>query len=678
MLVSLNWLREYVPLDMLVEELTHRLTMSGLNLEEFRDVDGDTAIDLEVTSNRPDCLGHLGVAREIGVLFEKPLSVSAADVATSSEKSADVTSVAIECPELCPQYIARVIRGVKVGPSPEWMQSRLRTVGITPINNIVDVTNYVLMECGQPLHAFDFDKLAERRIVVRRARAGETLEAIDHKTYALTSEMCIIADATRPVAIGGVMGGAATEIGELTTNVLVETANFAPLAIRGAARKLSLFSDSSYRFERGIDEQQLLWASNRCCELILQTAGGTLLDGPVIAGEIPAWKPEPIVLRFEQIPRVLGIEIPRDECVRILTALGLAPTSTPAALSSRGADAAAFAPPSWRRDLTREIDLIEEVGRIHGYDQVPENTLIPIVATKDTDRDVVIDRVSGVLTAAGFYEAVTMSFVSRELFDLFTPRRGAEPLSVEHSSRRHENILRQSLVPSLLASRRENERQGVFDARLFEIASVYLGAAPDDPATQPTVLSFVMGGSFLEARGLLEAIAGSVNADAAVTTRSSQVPQFARGRGAEVLLNGRLWGWAGQLDRGVTDRLDLRDEVTACEVALPPLIEIVEQAPQFTPLPQYPAVERDLNFVLDESVTWEQLARSVHAAAGPLLDAVSFVDQYRGKQIPAGKKSYVLSIAYRSPDRTLTSEEVDAFQQTVITACQQEFGATQR
>ena len=571
MIVSQNWLADYVKVGTSLDELTHRLTMSGLNLEGTESVGEDTAIDLEVTSNRPDCLGHIGVAREVAVLFGGELTIPAAAVSPSSEKTSDATSVDIECPDLCPQYIARVIKGVKVGPSPDWMQEKLRTLGLTPVNNVVDVTNYVLMECGQPLHTFDFDKLDEGRIVVRRARKGETIEAIDHKTYELTDQMCVIADARNPVAIGGVMGGAATEISEGTVNLLVETANFAPLSIRGTARHLSLFSDSSYRFERGVDEQQLLWASNRCCELILEVAGGELLDGPVIAGEIPDWSPEPVTLRFDQIQRMLGIEIAPEECVRILRSLGLEPTWDTAEDSRRPlaeVSDASFLPPSWRRDLTRECDLIEEVGRIHGYEQVPEDANMPVVATHETARETVLGRIADVLTGAGFYEALTMSFVARETFDLFTPRPGLEPLCVEHSSRKQENILRQSLIPSLLASRRENERQGTFGAKLYEIANVYLAARPAEEGTQPTMLGLVTGQSFAELRGVIDTLAHAVNQTLSVSVRPSEVPQFAPGRGAELLIGGAPWGWLGELDRNVTDRLDLRDAVTVGEVDL--------------------------------------------------------------------------------------------------------------
>ena len=377
-------------------------------------------------------------------------------------------------------------------------------------------------------------------------------------------------------------------------------------------------------------------------------------------------------LRFEQIKRLLGIDVPKDECVRILTSLGLRTGNNP------DADPGYFRPPSWRRDLTRECDLIEEVGRIHGYEQVPEDADMPIVATHETARETVLSRVADVLTGAGYYEALTMSFVARETFNLFTPRPENEPLSVEHSSRKQENLLRQSLIPSLLISRRENERQGTFNAKLYEIADVYLAARPEEARTQPTMLGIVIGGSFAELRGVFDALAHCVNGTLTVNIRSSDVPQFAEGRGAELLIGDKPWGWLGELDRSVTDRLDLRDAVTAGEVDLQPLVEALERSPQFTPLPQYPAIERDLNFVLDEVVTWENLAKTVQAAAGPLLEDISFVDQYRGQQIPAGKKSYVLSVAYRSPDRTLTGEEVDEAQSAVVAACQRDLGAVQR
>ena len=294
MIVSRQWLLEYIPLELPVEEWADRLTMSGCNLESIEPAGSDFAVDLEITSNRADCLGHLGIARELSVLLDAPFSRPGAMVEPVAALTESVTSVELQCPEMCPQYMARVIRGVKVGPSPAWMIERLQTVfpgipGYKPINNIVDITNYVMMECGQPLHAFDFDKLAGQKIVVRKARTGEKLAAINHIEYLLTPEMCVIADAEKPVAIAGVMGGAETEITVGTVNVLIETANFTPLSVRNAARSLKLHSPSSYRFERQVDIQQLDWASRRCCELIQQLAGGELLDEPVVEGDVPDW-----------------------------------------------------------------------------------------------------------------------------------------------------------------------------------------------------------------------------------------------------------------------------------------------------------------------------------------------------------------------------------------------------
>ncbi len=675
MLVSWDWLRQYVTLDVSVEELTERLTMSGLNLEEFHAVGGDTCIDLEVTSNRPDCLGHLGIAREAAVLLGQTLKVPAALPKSGTSPVSAVTSVAIECPDLCSQYQARIVRGAKVGSSPAWLVQRLATVGIASINNIVDITNYVLMECGQPLHAFDFDRLHGKKIIVRRAKPGEKLQAIDHKEYLLTPEMCVIADADHPVALAGVMGGAETEITTATKNILIESALFVPLSIRETSRRLKLHSDSSYRFERALDPHGPDWASRRCCELILELAGGELLDGAVFAGTQPPAQCDPITLRFAQIERILGIKIPSEEAVRILQSLGLKAVGGEAT-----SETATFVPPSNRRDLTREIDLIEEVARIHGYDKIRDDVSVPLCRSSQSLRDRVTDRVCDVLTASGFYEAITLSLVSERDHKLFNPRGTLPPLSIDHPDFRQASLLRHSLIPSLMVSRRENERRGSFGAQLFEIAAVYLSTDKSLPQSQsePMLIGLVSGRPFAELKGVVEQLAARINSSAKVTCEPSSLPQFIPGRGAEVFLNGQSWGWLGELDRSVSDQLDLRDAVSVAELDVSVLEAHANLVPKFQPLPQYQGSSRDLNFVLDDQVTWSSLEETVRSAAGPLLESIDFGEQYKGKQIPDGKKSYLVTLLYRSPERTLTSDEVEAAQQSVIATCQSQLGATLR
>ncbi|MDA0590477.1 MAG: phenylalanine--tRNA ligase subunit beta [Planctomycetota bacterium] len=673
MIISWDWLEQYVKPTESPMVVAEKLMMTGLNLEGMEEVGYDLAVDLEVTSNRMDCLGHIGVAREASVSFGLDLTIPKARPAEGSSPVSDATSVEIECEDICPRYVARVIQGVKVGPSPKWMVDRLATVGVASINNLVDISNYVMLECGQPLHAFDFDKLAENRIVVRRAKKGEKIQAIDHKEYELTPDMCIIADAQNPVAIAGVMGGAATEISAATTNVLIEVAEFEQLAVRNTARALKLFSDSSHRFERGVDPHGLDWASRRCCELILEIAGGELLSGSVFAGQPLPEAPAPIELRFAQVNRILGINVPAEEAVAILKSLGFEQQG------ETTAEAASFVTPSWRRrDVTREADLIEEVARIYGYEKIPEDVLVPLSLSRRTLRDRVVERVTGTLSGAGFYEAITLSLVDPKQEELFTPRPLETPLDIVHSDFRKMCRLRASLVPSLLASRRENERHGTFNAQLYEIASVYLSPEPTDPAAQPKMLSLVSGCSFAEMKGVLEAVARSVDPAAGITVAPSSVPQFVEGRGADISVNGEFWGWFGELDRSVTDKLDLRDACLVAEVDLRVLDQIANLQPQFAELPKFPGMTRDLNFMLDESVKWDDVEAAVTNAAGPLLESVNFSSQYRGKQLPPDKKSYVLTIQYRSPDRTLTGEEVDSAQQAVIAACESQVGAQLR
>lgn len=674
MLVSWDWLQQYVPVTASVADVADRLTMSGLNLEEFHPVGDDVVIDLEVTSNRPDCLGHLGIAREVAALYDAPLKFPAAAPKEIAESTAAAVAVKIDCPDLCPQYIARIIRGVKIGPSPEWMQKRLQTVGIASINNVVDITNYVMLECAQPLHAFDYDKLEGRQIIVRRAAAGEKLKAINQKEYALTTDQCVIADARRPVALAGVMGGFETEISSATQTVLIEAASFAPLSVRSTARKLDLHSPSSYRFERALDPNGPEWASRRCCELILELAGGELLSGAVTAGNPPASTGPEITLRFARFRKVLGIDIPVDAAVRLLGQLGVNLVGQPTA------EAARFVAPSYRRDLTREIDLIEEVARLYGYDKLPQDIAVPLCTSAKSLRERVVERIGETLTAAGYFEAITSSFTSDAERKWFQPQGDLPALAVEHSSRRAENQLRQALVPSLLASRRANERQGNFSAQLFEVAKVFLHADPSQAEWQaePWRIGLVTGRSYLELKGVMQQLALRINPQIALTVRPSSIAQFTPGRGAEVLLNGRPWGWMGELDRSASDAADLRDAVCVAELDLALLEEMADLVPRAAKLPEYPGMTRDLNFVLDEPVEWSALETTVRQAAGPLLETVAFGGQYRGKQLGDDKKSYVVSMTFRAADRTLTSDEVDTAQKAVIAACETSLNAALR
>ena len=676
MIVSWNWLADYVAPPESLDEATDRLTMSGLNLEGTEPVlEGrDTAIDLEVTSNRPDCLGHIGVARELAVLAgDGAVCIPPADLSqteTTAEHAQEAITVDINCPDECSHYTARVIRGVRVGPSPEWLRDRLLAIGQTPVNNIVDVTNYVMFECGQPLHAFDAAEVGGNHIIVRHAAAGETLEAINHKTYELAADDVVIADASQPIALAGVMGGAGSEIDAETTDIVVESARFDPVAVRTTARRHVLFSDASYRFERNVDEQGLDWASRRCCELIVQIAGGSVCEGVSRAGKFADWQPEPIRLRANSVPRLLGVDVPTDRRRQILEALGCE-------VAADGDDLLAR-PPSWRRDLTREADLIEEVARIHGYDQIPDDAMVPVTVQLPGPERRAIDLATETLVAAGFHEAMTLAFVSEGSLEYFRPHPELPPVRTTHTSRRRENLLRPSLVPDLLTVRRENERFGVPDAEVFEIARAFHRAEPSDPMAQPKMIAGVCSRSFRELRGILEAVAERCCGPVPVSVVPSDIAQFAPGRGSELILGEQPWGWMGQLHDEVVAKLDLASAPMVFELRLAPLAQQILSLRTAASAPIYPAATRDINFVLGESVPYASLEQTIRTAAGRLLERVTFAEEYRGDKIEAGKKSYVVALTYRDDTKTLTREEVDAVQEDVIAAVAAEHGATQR
>ncbi len=671
MLVCWEWLAQYVDLSVSVDHLANRFAMTGLNHESTSVVGSDTVIDLEVTSNRGDCLGHIGVAREAAVILQTKLRIPPAQPTCSATPVESQIAVVNEFPSGCPRYTARVIRGVKVGPSPEWLVRRLAAVGMPSVNNVVDVTNYVMMECAQPLHAFDLEHIKGGKIIVRAAREKEQLVAIDHRTYQLDPGMVVIADAERAMAIGGVMGGADSEVSGATTDLLIEAAAFDPLAVRRAARLLKLQSPSSFRFERRPDPVGLDWASRRCCELILQTAGGQLCMGVIDVGAQPTQR-ESIEFRVAQIERVLGIVIPTLEVVRILTALGCQVITSSASLLT-------VTPPSWRGDVTREVDLIEEVARLYGYEQIPEDVSVPLQVADIRPKDIAMSRVRHSLSAYSIDEAMTASVVPDNFEKLGSPWTDQPPLETETPLLVGSRLLRRSLLPSLLAARYTNQSQSIRNAQLYEAANIYLsGAGTGDLPQQIAVLGIVTAGELPLVKGVVEEmIEQVVSSSVRVTWQASEHPLFAPGSMQRVCLDDAALGYVGLISRQAQEAMSLDQPVAAAELSIDLLAAQLEEVRRAQQVSMFPGVVRDLNFVVDEGVRWSDFENACRAAASRLLQRVNYRETYRdAKKDGAEKKRLLLSLHFQSNERTLTSEEVDSDVARIIAACTERLGAT--
>src|SRR5262245_39696120 len=501
MKISMQWLSDFLPGRLEATVAGEALTNGGLPVEVIEKHGDDEAIDVEVTSNRGDCLSHVGVARELAALLNRTFETRQNMVAEATTPVSSVTSVQIDAPQLCPHYTARVIRNVKIGPSPAWMQKRLEAVGLRPINNIVDVTNYVMFEMGQPLHAFDFDRLEGKKIVVRNAKAGETMVSIDGHERKLTPDMLVIDDGRRPVALAGVMGGRDSEVSDSTTNVLLESARFDPLSVRTTARRLAMKSDSSYRFERGIDPTLPLRASARAAQLILETGGGELLSGVAQAGAELA-PTRTLSLRLSRLNQLLGISVAPEQAVNALQRLQLKPDLSDSLI--------AVTVPSWRADLNIEADLIEEVARVIGYDKIPIRDEISIRLTPPQPDQKTIEKIRETLVGSGYFEAVTVTFVSDVLADDFKPAKANLPRT-DPIVRKADGRLRPSMLPGLLEAAGRNENAGNADVRLFEIGSTFAldSAGKVDERRR---LGLVGGGDLRDIRGTVEALLGRLDA----------------------------------------------------------------------------------------------------------------------------------------------------------------------
>ncbi|MEM9367850.1 MAG: phenylalanine--tRNA ligase subunit beta [Planctomycetota bacterium] len=651
MLVSWKWLSRYVDITLAANALTDKMSLSGLNFEGSETVEDDLVIDLEVTSNRGDCLGHIGVAREIAVLTDQSLKAPNVEFQASGPDASESLSVQNEYPEACPQYTARVIRGVKVGTSPEWLQQSLRRVGIGVVNNVVDVTNYVMMECAQPLHAFDLAKVASGSIIVRPAKKDEAITAIDHREYLLPADACVIADADAAIAVAGVMGGASTEVSEATTDLVIEAADFVPLSVRRTARALKLHSPSSFRFERRVDPAGIDWASRRACQLITEIAGGHVAPGVLVTGG-PAPDRAPIILRRSQMERLLGITIDANAIAKILRGLGCTEDGTEH-----------WIPPTWRHDLTREVDLIEEVARVHGYDQIPENAPIPVTPSSTRPFDGLTQRVRHLLTASGFTEAMTPSVVTAKLDETVSPWTDREALQTRTPMLEGAKRLRRTLLPSLLQSRAFNWSSASITADLFEIAHVYL--PPDDDAdglpSESYHLGIIGGDDFRATKGVVESLCQRIGIHETLGVTRFDCDGFAPGTAVQLQLpDGSTCGIMGLLSTSLCKQFKTPGPIVVAELSLDALQSVANLVPQQRPVSPYPSIKRDLNLVMPETVSWKQLAEIVTHAADSKLAELRYQETYRNaKQDGDGQKRVLFTVELQSKTETLSGADAD-------------------
>jgi len=671
MKISLNWLRDYVDTSgYTAQQIAETLSDRGLPIESVKPFEDDVVIDVEITSNRGDCLGHIGIARELAAALGRPLILPRVENLSESDRDVSrLVDVKIEEPTLCGRYAARVIEGVKVGSSPGWVCRRLEAVGLRSVNNAVDATNYAMMEHGQPPHAFDYDTIQGKKIIVRKARPGEQIISIDGTTCALSDSMLVIADATHPVALAGVMGGLETEVSDNTATILLEEAHFNPVCIRRTSRRLGLPSEASYRFERQVDAEQIDWASRRCAQLIIQFAGGKAAKGVV---DVYPGKAEKITagMRFSRLKALLGIEIPKEKVLAIFKSLGFEPTL-------KNDDLVVCTAPSWRHDIYREADLIEEAARCWGYDKIGVGRKISIEVAPKDKRQTLANRIRSVLNGYGFFETVSVSFVEPEMAAVFGSIASEQHLAVQDVNQKSTRILRSNLVGSLIGVLRSNYRAGNMPCRVYELADTYLPAqrAEQKLPVERTCLGLATDGDFRELRAAMEGVAEAVNP--AVTLEFKPASVSWAQAGADIYMNGMRIGNAGVMKTDLAKRFDLdrAQQICAGQLDFDLLFEHLGETLTVKPIPQFPAIRRDLSLILEEKIQWAQVAEVIDAIRPQELEKVEFVALYRGKPIPAGQKSVTVSLCFRDDDGTLRHDQVDEFEKIVFMSLQEKLGA---
>jgi phenylalanyl-tRNA synthetase beta chain len=690
---TFNWLKEFVAFEASPERLAEILTMAGLEVESLaRDRAPDTNIEdwlfeINVTPNRGDCLGIAGIAREVaaltgGSLKTVPVSGSERD-ATIGER----ISIAIEDPLLCPRYSARIVDDIEIARAPAWLRYRLESCGIRSINNVVDITNYVMLETGQPLHAFDFDRLRAKRIVVRAAgeiRKFTTLDGIERE---LAAGDLLICDGDTPVALAGVMGGMDSEVRESTRSVLLESANFAPASIRRTARRLALHSEASHRFERGVDPQGTTSALDRAVYLLSEKnrARGTAGAVDCFPGKVQV---QPVLLREERIEKLLGLRLDSHRIERLLRSLGMETRVNP---SSRSIE---VIPPTSRSDITREADLIEELARLHGYDQIP--TPLPLLksfAGKDDLRLGWERKLRSLLAGAGLAEVINLPFTTAAMNRLFTGPWGAAPAAVAllNPLAKENAEMRHSLVPGLLDNLRTNLAQRASSFWAYHLGKVFCLREDGESAERQCLGGLLYGPrprrglrlreepmfGFLECKGIVETVLDLFAVNNAVTWIAAAPAILHPGQSAKLQYREAELGYVGRLHPDVCDQLAV-PPAYLFELDFEKLLEYAPRRITTGVLPRFPAVERDLAILVDRDFASQQIVSWIHNLGEALIEHVEIFDQYVGVPIPEGKKSLAYKISYRAADRTLTDSEINELHQSVANRLGKTFGAERR
>jgi len=670
------------------EEMRERLTMVGLAVDKFEAVADDFAIEVDVPSNRGDCLSHLGIAREVAAMENTRARLPEEKPSQTEGSTESFASIEIKDADLCPRYAGRVVREVRIEKSPDWLVKRLEAIGQRSINNVADITNYVLHEQGQPLHAFDLERLADHRIIVRRAVKGEKIKTLDGMERELDGEMLVIADARRAVAIAGVMGGEDSEISDNTRDVLIESAWFAPASVRRTSRILGMRTDASHRFERGVDYEGTLRAQVRCVQLICEIAGGVATEDAVDVYP-KKFEQKMVRLRAERVRNVTGLDVDAAEIRRILSLLGFVESSD-----------MHFIVPSWRMDIEREIDLVEEVARHVGYDniatEIPASTLAGEYLPSERRRRAMRHS----LTSLGFDEAISLSFIEASHDDEFELLRSVETaasradrefIALQNPIIEDRTRMRPTLLPGLLEAVRHNFNHGTRDVRLFETGRLFAPGDGDLPVEREAFSLIATGDAteegragqmreidFYDLKGAVEAVFDAMKISG-VNFEAASVKHLREGQAARVSIGAEEVGTIGRLDESIAANYKFKQPVYLAELDFTSLLEAREKAALYTPLPRFPSIVRDLSLLVDRRTPLADLLRSVseqHSFEN--CRGARFVGVYDGEGVPEGKRSVTLRIEYRADDRTLRDEEVDAMHTEIVHALEEKFGAQLR